>query len=172
MNGESWFGPERIANLKAISLSSVFAVLVGFALWRFIPTPEVAEGELLSYAAGLLVWPALVLLLMVASCFRTFDVVGAFDPLSGAESRRFRINARVLQNSVEQSLIFTLALLAAAASSPVVHARLLLALCVAFCLGRLLFWVGYHVGLQQRGYGFSLGFCANLGALLMALWFA
>jgi hypothetical protein len=42
----------------------------------------------------------------------------AFDPLAGFETRRFRVNQRYLQNTLEQFIVFAVGLFGLAAHSP------------------------------------------------------
>lgn len=75
----------------------------------------------------------------------------AFDPLAGKESRRLLINLRYLQNTLEQVILFVpgLLLLAAYAEGGA-DMRAVVAASLVWTLARIAFWVGYHIGPQQR----------------------
>jgi hypothetical protein len=78
----------------------------------------------------------------------------AFDPLAGFETRRLRVNQRYLQNTLEQSAVFTAALFGLAAYSPDGAAmRAVLATTVVWILARFAFWIGYHRSAAMRGLG-------------------
>jgi len=78
----------------------------------------------------------------------------AFDPLSGFETRRLRVNQRYLQNTLEQILVFAAGLFGLAAYSPNGSAmRAVLATAVVWILTRFAFWIGYHRSAAMRGLG-------------------
>jgi hypothetical protein len=78
----------------------------------------------------------------------------AFDPLSGFETRRLRVNQRYLQNTVEQTLVFAAGLFGLAAYSPDGSSmRAVLATTVVWILARFAFWIGYHHSAAMRGLG-------------------
>ena len=78
----------------------------------------------------------------------------AFNPLSGFETRRLRVNERYLQNTLEQILVFAAGLFGLAAYSPDGSAmRAVLATTVVWVLARFAFWIGYHRSAAMRGLG-------------------
>jgi hypothetical protein len=78
----------------------------------------------------------------------------AFNPLSGFETRRLRVNERYLQNTWEQTLVFAVGLFGLAAYSPNGSAmRAVLATTVVWVLARFAFWIGYHRSAAMRGMG-------------------
>ena len=78
----------------------------------------------------------------------------AFDPLSGFETRRLRVNQRYLQNTLEQIVVFAASLFGLAAYSPDGSAmRAVVATTVVWILARFAFWVGYHQSAAMRGLG-------------------
>ena len=78
----------------------------------------------------------------------------AFDPLSGFETRRLRVNQRYLQNTLEQILVFAAGLFGLAAYSPDGSAmRAVLATTIVWILARAAFWIGYHRSAAMRSFG-------------------
>jgi hypothetical protein len=78
----------------------------------------------------------------------------AFDPLSGFETRRLRVNQRYLQNTLEQILVFAAGLFGLAAYCRDGSAmRAVLATSVVWILARFAFWIGYHRSAAMRGLG-------------------
>ncbi len=78
----------------------------------------------------------------------------AFDPLSGFETPRLRVNQRYLQNTLEQILVFAAALFGLAVYSPDGSAmRAVLATTVVWIVARFAFWIGYHQSAAMRGLG-------------------
>jgi hypothetical protein len=80
----------------------------------------------------------------------------AFDPLAGRESQRLRINARYLQNTLEQLALFVPALLALASYCADGRSmRAVAASTAVWIIGRVGFWIGYHQGPQYRVFGLA-----------------
>ena len=91
---------------------------------------------------GLLVWPALLLLVMVFAVALTRLATAAFDPLNDPENWFQRRAQRALTNSIEQTAIFVPALLAAAVLADSVDIRFAGVISALFCAARILFWAG------------------------------
>lgn len=153
---QTWFEPRR-AMIRAITIGNVTwlaAAGAAFALWPAV-TESSTPVERLAFVGQLAAIPALMTLLIVLSCMRLFDTAEAEDPLAGRESKRWKINQRVLSNTVEQAFVFLPALVALALR---VDARQLAVLPIAvtlWCAGRLLFWFGYHRSPVWRAPGFD-----------------
>jgi MAPEG family len=78
----------------------------------------------------------------------------AFDPLSGFETPRLRVNQRYLQNTLEQIIVFAATLFGLATYSPDGSAmRAVLATTAVWMLARFAFWIGYHQSAVMRGLG-------------------
>lgn len=78
----------------------------------------------------------------------------AFDPLSGFETKRLRVNQRYLQNTLEQIVVFGAALFGLAAYAANGAAmRAVLATAVVWVAMRFAFWIGYHFSAAMRGFG-------------------
>jgi hypothetical protein len=173
MSLTSWLAPRKTAVLSIVLGTASYPVALWIA-WRAWPevAPIASAGDRVAYAAELLVGVAAIVLLMVSGCFRVFDTEKAEDPFAGAESRRWQVNQRVLQNTVEQSMIFVPALLALAARVEASQVRVLPVLTVVWCAGRLLFWVGYRIRPSLRGPGFEWTLYSSMVALGWFAWAA
>jgi uncharacterized MAPEG superfamily protein len=78
----------------------------------------------------------------------------AFDPLTGYETRRLRVNQRYLQNTLEQLVLFTAALFGLAIYSDGGEGmRAVEATAFVWILFRFAFWIGYHRSAAMRGLG-------------------
>lgn len=78
----------------------------------------------------------------------------AFDPLTGYETRRLRVNLRYLQNTLEQLAVFIAGLFGLAMYSPGDEAmRAVEATTIVWILARFAFWIGYHHSAAMRGLG-------------------
>jgi uncharacterized membrane protein YecN with MAPEG domain len=99
---------------------------------------------------------------------------GSHDPLAGADSPALRIEARVMQNTLEQLVAFVLAILALATLLAPAQVRLLPIVTGAFVVARLLYWWGYYrKGTLGRAPGVQMTFALTaplvVGAGLLAL---
>jgi uncharacterized MAPEG superfamily protein len=98
----------------------------------------------------------------VLFCFATgIDAVAherlqspAFDPLSGYDTKRMRINLRYLQNTLEQLVMFTAGLFGLALySNDGDEMRAVDATAIVWILFRFAFWMGYHRSAAMRSLG-------------------
>jgi hypothetical protein len=166
-----WVG-ERKRTWISIGVGTVTwaaAFLIGVTSWHIGPTLA-TSGERLAYAAQLLVGVSVLVLLMVSACFRVFDTAKAEDPFANAESQPWRVHQRVLQNTVEQGLIFVPALLALAVRIDAEHTHVLPLLTGLWCAGRVLFWLGYRISPMLRGPGFEWTLFSSVAALGWFVW--
>lgn len=94
----------------------------------------------------------------------------AFDPLDEPGSRRLAVNQRYLQNTLEQLVVFAIAVLGLAAyMTDGESMRAVLATTLVWITGRFAFWVGYHRSAALRGLG-APGMLASILALLYVAW--
>lgn len=115
------------------------------------PTPE---GRLV-FAVWLCAAPALFVYAVFLSCLRLRDTPDAANPLLGAESARWKINQRVLSNSVEQLAIFVPLVLALATRVDAAHAKLLPLHVGMWVAARIAFWIGYRRSQAWRAPGMA-----------------
>jgi len=163
----TWIG-ERKEMLVSIGIGTFSWPVVMGAAWSFWPASVVIPmTDRLAYAFQLAAIPAVLLLLMVVFCMRLFDTTEAENPLAGAESERFKINQRVISNTIEQGLIFVPILIALSIRLTDEHLKLLPAAMTVWVTGRLLFWAGYHIAPRWRAPGFDW---TMLTAILAAGW--
>ena len=172
-----------LAGLDRRHLSSLAGVVIGTALawgllFAFWPpaAPDVTgagvqgAGERLVLAAGLLVWPALLLLVMVFTVAFTRFVTAAFDPLNDPESSFQRRAQRALTNSVEQTAIFAPALLSAAVLADPVDIRFAGVMTALYCAARGLFWAGYVINPLYRAPGMIMTLNINVAVVAYAVY--
>ena len=160
---------ERRRTIQVVALGTVsWAIVFGAAWMLWSAAPLVPPADRVSYALQLGAAPAIVMLLISCACLRLFDTPRAEDPRLGAESERFKINQRVLTNTVEQAWVFAPLLLALAPRLPPEQIKLLPIAVSIWCVGRVMFWGGYHVAPHWRAPGFDWTICTSC---LLAGWF-
>ncbi len=161
----------KIRTALTVNGAAVLLTLVVLAVLRGVfPAPPVSgpDGRL-AYGAGLLVWPALVLLLMVFGVMAARGRALALNPIDDPESRGLRIAQRVLSNSVEQTAILVPALLALVVTIPLPHLSMAAVLTLVFVVGRLLFWIGYQVHPYARAPGMAATLTATIVTVVWAV---
>jgi hypothetical protein len=148
---------KRRAGMTAIAAAMPVALLLWLAIAYLVP-PLAGMDSL----DGRMLFTLKCCCLAVLSCLVTgVEAVAherlsspAFNPLSGFETRRLRVNERYLQNTWEQTLVFAVGLFGLAAYSPNGSAmRAVLATTVVWVLARFAFWIGYHRSAAMRGMG-------------------
>jgi hypothetical protein len=164
---------QRSAGIAAIAVGAV----VAFGLWIGITgyAPPLAGMETL--AARMLFtlkcWAVAMLLCLVTGVEAVAHerlVSPAFDPLAGFETRRLRINKQYLQNTLEQSVVFTAAIFGLAAYSPTgASMRAVVATTIIWIVGRFAFWIGYHRSAAMRGLG-APSMALSMLVLIYVVW--
>ena len=98
--------------------------------------------------------------------------VGRVQPFVEALVARGAINGRVVDNTVQQYLIFVLATLAVAASARGDEVGIVAAAAIIFVTMRFAFWIGYRVNPLYRAFGMSSVAYLNVILLGVAIWMA
>jgi hypothetical protein len=141
---------------KWIALGWLSFAIAFAAAWFLVPRPApIAEPvDRLLLALSLSAGPGIVLFLILQGLWRMQDTLEAeADPLGGKESYGFKINQRVMSNTIEQLLIFVPLYIALAIRMEPDQVFLLPLLMGFWCLARLLFWVGYRRAPHYRAPG-------------------
>lgn len=152
----------------AAGLSS--GILINIAAWMYWPrlSPIGQPVDRLMLALQCFAGIGFVALLNLQGLWRLKDTLGAEDPLANAESRGWRINQRVLSNTVEQALIFAPIFVALSIRMDPQHVYMLPALMTIWCVGRLVFWAGYRHSLNARIIGMDW---TTVTTMITAIWF-
>lgn len=153
----------RWSTLRMILVGSLSYPIVFFACWKLWPevAPIAAPVDRVLFALQLCVAPAAILFWRIFACMRLMDTPGAENPFAGAESHKWKLNSRVLQNTLEQAAIFIPVLLGLAVRLNPAHLKLLPILVTIWCVGRVLFWAGIHKDLTWRAVGFDWTFYSS-----------
>jgi uncharacterized MAPEG superfamily protein len=170
MGLQSGFDRRYLFSFASIVVGTVLAWGLLFVFWPAASPGVAGAGDRLVLAMGLLVWPALMLLIMVSAVALTRLATAAFDPLKDPESS-FQLRAqRALTNSVEQTAIFVPALLAAAVLADPADIRFAGVITALYCTARGLFWVGYVINSLYRAPGMIMTLNINVAVIAYAMY--
>lgn len=161
--------------VAAGAASGIFAMLAGlFALSGIIAglAVDAGAGERLAYAVKWVALGAVPLAAAIASVGNARFNSEAIDPTAGKESATMVVNGRVVDNTVQQYLLFAVASLALAASLSGDKLGVIAAAAIVFVIARMVFWIGYRIRPVYRAAGFSSTFYLNLVLFGYALWAA
>lgn len=143
------------ANRRGLQLAAPVSLAVSALIWwltlRLAPVPAIGPFELALACSIAAIFLTVVLAVEAVAHGRLFTK--AIDPTLGAENRAILVNRNVLQNTVEQTLVFVPGLfgLAAVGGDP----RLILAATLNWIVSRWMFWAGYQRASRYRALGIS-----------------
>ena len=156
---------QRARMLAGIGASFAATVAIWLVLLRFLPSPTNSEPLPTAFACCAIA-ALLTLVMRVEAIAHERLVTPAIDPLAGFETRRMRVNARYLSNTVEQFIVFAIGLLALSHYAP---SRLLVIVSIVWIVARWAFWIGYHFSPLLRGFG-APGMLQSMIVLLYVAW--
>ena len=153
---EDW-RKERKSGIAAIAISGAVSIALWFALMRFLPPLNGMEdvgARMLIALKCVVVATLFALVAGVEAVAHERLQSAAFDPLAGHQTKRLQVNLRYLQNTLEQIVIFAVALFGLAAYMTSGEAmRAVPAVTVIWVVNRYAFWIGYHRSAAMRGLG-------------------
>jgi hypothetical protein len=152
--------------------SGIAAMLLGLlVLTPAMPTigPAADVGARLPVA---LRWDAVAILprfLAITAIGNARFTSEAIDPTAGKESRAMLINGRVVDNTVQQYVLFLMATLGVAASDGA-KLEVVEAAAIVFVLARFAFWIGYRIHPLYRAFGMAATSYLSVVLFAYALW--
>lgn len=161
--------------VAAGAISGIVIMLTGLlVLPSIIPglAADATAGERLAYAFKWIAAAALPLAVAIASVGNARFNSEAIDPTAGKESPMMIVNGRVVDNTVQQFLLFSAASLAVAASARGDQLGVVAAGAIMFIVLRLAFWIGYRIRPVYRATGFAGTFYLNVALFAYAIWLA
>ena len=129
-------------------------------------------GERLAFAAKWIALAAAPLFFAIVAVGNGRFLSEAIDPTLGKESRKMIVNGRVVDNNVQQYLLFVAASLAVAASATGPQLSLVAAAAALFAVFRFAFWFGYRIDPLYRAFGMAATAYLNVLLFGAALWMA
>lgn len=161
--------------VAAGSLSGVLFMLAG--LWVLTGTIDglaaaSTSADRLAFAAKWNAVAIIPLFLAIAAVGNERFKGPAIDPLAGQPSSKMVVNNRVVDNTVQQFLLFATATMAVAASADGNQIRIVAAAAIIFVILRIAFWVGYRIDPIYRAFGMGGTMYLNLFLLCYSIWAA
>lgn len=158
--------------IVAIGASSGVAsmLLAMFGLYQILPhaTDSGEVADRLAYAFIANAFAALPLLAAIVAVGNARALSEAIDPTLGKESRAMMINGRVIDNTLQQYVLFCAASLALSVNLDPARLHVIAAAAIVFVAARILFWIGYRIDPLYRAFGMSATIYLNFGLLIAA----
>jgi len=150
-------------------LTMVAAVTTIFWLWPANPLLTDIPMRLgyTIQASAFAVIPLLLSILAVANA-RFFSA--AIDPTLQKENMAMRINGRVVDNTLQQFVLFLVATMAISVNATSAEMSLIPAATIVFVCARMTFWIGYRIHPLYRAFGMGATAYLNVGLLAFAIW--
>lgn len=164
---------QRIVAIGA-STGVASMLLAMFGLYQILPhaADSAALADRLAYAALANAFAALPLLAAIGAVGNARAMSEAIDPTLGKESPAMIVNGRVVDNHVQQFILFSAATLALAVNLDNGRLHVIAAAAIVFVVARILFWIGYRIDPLYRAFGMAATIYLNLGLLIAAFWLA
>ena len=94
----------------------------------------------------------------------------AIDPTLHKEDQATLINGRVLDNTLQQYVLFVIATMALSVSLAPAEIKVIAAATIVFIVARFAFWIGYRIHPLYRAFGMASTMYLNIGMLAWAGW--
>ena len=161
-----------VATGAATGVTMMLAATFGLSALMPDLAVSASAGDRLAYAVQWIALAALPLFLSIGSVGNGRFASEAIDPTAGKESPAMTINCRVVDNTVQQFLLFVAASLAVAAGARGDQLGIVAAGAIVFTLARFAFWIGYRIHPLYRAAGFAATSYLSVVLFGYALWLA
>jgi hypothetical protein len=153
--------------------SGIVAMIAGstviYSMWPANPALTDTASRL-AYALRAAVFAVLPLLAGIIAVGNGRFLSEAIDPMLHRESQATEVNGRVVDNTLQQFLIFLVGTLALSTGLTADQMRAIPAVAIVFVVARIAFWVGYRIHPLYRAFGFAATMYLNFGILAFAFW--
>ena len=153
--------------------SGVAAMIVAIAGIREIwpGNPDLAGvTNRLTYALQANAFAAIPLLVGIIVIGNDRFLSEAIDPMLQKEDVPTQINGRVVENTLQQFVLFCVSTMALSVNLTAAQMRIIPAAAIVFVGARIAFWVGYRIHPLYRAPGMAATGYLNVGLLAFALW--
>lgn len=162
---------QKIVGVGAASgVTAMIAAIAGiYQLWPV--TPSLADvSSRLAYALQANAFAVLPLLIGIMAVGNNRFLSEAIDPTLQRENPTTQINGRVVENTLQQYVLFLIGTLALSVNLTAEQMRVIPAAALVFIVARIVFWIGYRIHPLYRAFGMAATGYLNVGILACALW--
>lgn len=147
----------------------IVAMTVIYRLWPVDPTlADVASR--LAYALKADAVAVLPLLLGIAAVGNRRFTSEAIDPTLHKEDVAAQIDGRVVDNTLQQYVLFLIGTLALSVNLTAEQMGVIAAAAIVFVVARIAFWIGYRIHPLYRAFGMAATSYLGMGLVFVALW--
>jgi len=162
---------QKVVAIGAASgVATMIAAVTGiYQLWP----SSLAFADLssrLAYALEANAFAVLPLLAGIITVGNDRFVSEAIDPTLQKEDLATQINGRVVENTLQQFVLFFVATMALSVNLSSSQMGVIAAAVIVFVVARAAFWVGYRIHPLYRAFGMAATAYLNIGLLGFALW--
>lgn len=158
--------------VAAGAATGVISMIVGvFGIYRAWPAPEglATAAQRVTYTLQWEAIAALPLLVAVIAVGNNRFLSEAIDPTLNKEDLATQINGRVVENTLQQLVLFVLGTLALSVGLEQEQMGIIPAAVIVFVLARGAFWIGYRLNPLYRAFGMAATGYLNVGLLAFAI---
>jgi hypothetical protein len=159
--------------VAAGALSGVVTMIAALVLLpRALPalSGRADAGEALAFATKWIAVAAAPLFFAIIAVGNARFASDAIDPTAHKESAGMIVDGRVVDNTLQQFVLFSAACLGVAAVSRGDQLGLIAAAAIIFVVSRFAFWIGYRIHPLYRAFGFASTAYLNIILFGVALW--
>lgn len=162
---------QKIVAIGALSGVVGMAIAV-WVLYMFMPTLPGMESVIdrIAFALQMNVFAVLPLFVMIVTVGNERFLSDAIDPLRHAENKAMEVDGRVVENTLQQNVLFFIGTVALATLIPPQATKIFAVLATVFVIARLLFWYGYRKNPLYRAPGMASTGYMNLGILAVCVY--
>jgi hypothetical protein len=162
---------QKIVGIGAASgvAAMIVAIAGTYQLWPSSPS-LVDISSRLAYAVQANAFAVIPLLAGIITVGNNRFLSEAIDPTLRKEDAATQINGRVVDNTLQQFVLFLVATTALSVNLTAAEMRIIPGATIVFVAARLAFWVGYRIHPLYRAFGMAATAYLNIGLLALALW--
>lgn len=162
---------QKIVGVGAVSgVTAMVAAISGiYRLWPINPSLADVNSRL-AYALQANAFAVLPLLIGIMIVGNNRFLSEAIDPTQHKEDLGTQINGRVVENTLQQYVLFLIGTLALSVNLTAGQMRAIPAAALVFVVARIAFWIGYRIHPLYRAFGMAATGYLNLAILGFAIW--
>jgi hypothetical protein len=162
---------QKIGGVGAASGVTAMIAAVKGIYQRWPANPSLADvSSRLAYALQANAFAVLPLLIGIMAVGNNRFLSEAIDPTLRKEDLGTQINGRVVENTLQQYVLFLTGTLALSVNLTAEQMRAIPAAALVFVVARFAFWIGYRIHPLYRAFGMAATGYLNVGILACALW--